>query len=313
MAEQLTTKEQRRILEVIRDAVADRGYPHRSVRSACSRPLTSTSSVIPSSRRSGARATSAGTRPSRAPSRSTSRNRWRRCRGRCHHLHAPDRPPVAAESRHRGEDVVEELLPLPRELVGQGQLFMLQVGEDSIVGAEVLDRDFVVVRRQDLADNGDMVAALLNDESRPRSSTSPAGTYVQLLPSNPAFDPIDGDRAQILGKVTSRCSAASASGTRPGARSAGLGVVRLTVTAESRMSPNGVVGRSADCLQWRRSWSRGNGSSRPTIPPGQGPVARLSPQLRFTSAPILPRRRRSAPSARRRSATWRPRRGSPRR
>ena len=73
---------------------------------------------------------------------------------------------VAAGTGTLPEDVVEELLPLPRELVGQGQLLMLQVRGDSMVGAGVLDRDYVVVRRQDTADNGDMVAALLpNDES----------------------------------------------------------------------------------------------------------------------------------------------------
>ena len=89
------------------------------------------------------------------------------------------------------------------ELVGQGQLFMLQVRGESMVGAGVLDRDYVVVRRQDTADNGDMVAALLaNDESEATvKHFSRRGGHVQLLPDNPAFDPIDGDQAQILGKV----------------------------------------------------------------------------------------------------------------
>ncbi|HET9555932.1 MAG TPA: transcriptional repressor LexA, partial [Actinomycetota bacterium] len=111
--------------------------------------------------------------------------------------------PVAAGTGTIPEDVVEELLPLPRELVGQGQLMMLQVRGDSMVGAGVLDRDFVVVRRQDTADNGDMVAALLpNDESEATvKHFARRGGHVQLLPDNPAFEPIDGDQAQILGKV----------------------------------------------------------------------------------------------------------------
>ena len=119
------------------------------------------------------------------------------------HGHRPGAAPVAAGTGTLPEDVVEELLPLPRELVGQGQLFMLQVRGESMVGAGVLDRDYVVVRRQDSADNGDMVAALLpNDESEATvKHFARRGGHVQLLPDNPAFDPIDGDQAQILGKV----------------------------------------------------------------------------------------------------------------
>ena len=80
---------------------------------------------------------------------------------------------------------------LPRELVGQGQPFMLQVRGDSMVGAGVLDRDFVVVRRQDSVDNGDMVAALLPKTNEATvKHPSPAGTATSsLLPDNSAFDP----------------------------------------------------------------------------------------------------------------------------
>jgi repressor LexA len=202
MAEQLTTR-QRRILEVIRDAVADRGYPPsiREIGEAVG--LTSTSSVhsqLEALQRKGF--------IRRDPTKP---------RAIEVHLEEPvaamPRPlptyvplmsaPVAAGTGTIPEDVVEELLPLPRELVGQGQLFMLQVRGDSMTGAGVLDRDLVVVRRQDSADNGDMVAALLpNDESEATvKHFSRRGGHVQLLPDNPAFDAIDGDRAQILGKV----------------------------------------------------------------------------------------------------------------
>ena len=165
MAEQLTTR-QRRILEVIRDAVADRGYPPsiREIGEAVG--LTSTSSVhsqLEALQRKGF--------IRRDPTKP---------RAIEVHIEEPvaamPRPlptyvplmsaPVAAGTGTIPEDVVEELLPLPRELVGQGQLMMLQVRGDSMVGAGVLDRDLVVVRRQDSADNGDMVAALLpNDET----------------------------------------------------------------------------------------------------------------------------------------------------
>jgi repressor LexA len=202
MAEELTTR-QRRILEVIRDAVADRGYPPsiREIGEAVG--LTSTSSVhsqLEALQRKGF--------IRRDPTKP---------RAIEVHLEEPvaavPRPlptyvplmsaPVAAGTGTLPEDVVEELLPLPRELVGQGQLFMLQVRGESMVGAGVLDRDYVVVRRQDSADNGDMVAALLaNDESEATvKHFSRRGGHVQLLPDNPAFDPIDGDQAHILGKV----------------------------------------------------------------------------------------------------------------
>jgi repressor LexA len=202
MAEELTTR-QRRILEVIRDAVADRGYPPsiREIGEAVG--LTSTSSVhsqLEALQRKGF--------IRRDPTKP---------RAIEVHIEEPvaamPRPlptyvplmsaPVAAGTGTIPEDVVEELLPLPRELVGQGQLFMLQVRGESMVGAGVLDRDYVVVRRQDSADNGDMVAALLaNDESEATvKHFSRRGGHVQLLPDNPAFDPIDGDQAQIHGKV----------------------------------------------------------------------------------------------------------------
>jgi len=202
MAEQLTTR-QRRILDVIRDAVADRGYPPsiREIGEAVG--LTSTSSVhsqLEALQRKGF--------IRRDPTKP-----------RAIEVHFDDpvaavpRPlptyvplmsaPVAAGTGTLPEDVIDELLPLPRELVGQGELFMLQVRGDSMVGAGVLDRDYVVVRRQDAADNGDMVAALLpNMEAEATvKHFSRKGGRVRLLPDNPAFEPIDGDQAQILGKV----------------------------------------------------------------------------------------------------------------
>jgi repressor LexA len=202
MAEQLTTR-QRRILDVIRDAVADRGYPPsiREIGEAVG--LTSTSSVhsqLEALQRKGF--------IRRDPTKP---------RAIEVHLNDPvaavPRPlptyvplmsaPVAAGTGTLPEDVVDELLPLPRELVGQGELFMLQVRGDSMVGAGVLDRDYVVVRRQDTADNGDMVAALLpNMEAEATvKHFSRTGGRVWLLPDNPAFEPIDGAQAQILGKV----------------------------------------------------------------------------------------------------------------
>ena len=202
MADQLTSR-QRRILEVIRDAVSDRGYPPsiREIGEAVG--LTSTSSVhsqLEALQRKGfIRRDPTKPRAIEVPFDDP--------------VAAVPRPlptyvplmsaPVAAGTGTLPEDVVDELLPLPRELVGQGELFMLQVRGDSMVGAGVLDRDYVVVRRQDAADNGDMVAALLpNVEAEATvKHFSRRGGRVRLLPDNPAFEPIDGDQAQILGKV----------------------------------------------------------------------------------------------------------------
>jgi SOS regulatory protein LexA len=113
--------------------------------------------------------------------------------------------PIAAGTGTLPDDMVEELVPLPRDLVGQGELFMLQVRGDSMVEAGVLDGDYVVVRRQYTADNGDMVAVLLpNMESEATVKYfSRRGGHVLLLPANPAFEPLDGDLAQILGRVVS--------------------------------------------------------------------------------------------------------------
>jgi repressor LexA len=202
MAEELTSR-QRRILEVIRDAVAERGYPPsiREIGEAVG--LTSTSSVhsqLEALQRKGF--------IRRDPTKP---------RAIEVHLDSPvtavPRPlpayvplmsaPVAAGLGTLPDDRVEELVPLPRELVGQGELFMLQVRGDSMMEAGVLDGDYVVVRRQETADNGDMVAALLaNLEAEATVKTfSRKGGHVRLLPANPAFEPIDGDQAQLLGKV----------------------------------------------------------------------------------------------------------------
>ena len=96
--------------------------------------------------------------------------------------------------------MVEDVLPLPRQLVGQGELFMLRVAGDSMVDAAICDGDWVVVRRQADAVNGDIVAALLDDEATVKTFRQRDG-HTWLLPRNSAFEPILGDEATVLGKV----------------------------------------------------------------------------------------------------------------
>ncbi|MEO7069885.1 MAG: transcriptional repressor LexA, partial [Nostocoides sp.] len=99
------------------------------------------------------------------------------------------------------EQLVEEVFPLPKELVGEGTLFMLRVVGDSMVDAAICDGDWVVVRQQPTADNGDIVAAMLDSEATVKTFKRKDGK-VWLMPHNKDFSPIDGDHATILGKVT---------------------------------------------------------------------------------------------------------------
>ena len=99
------------------------------------------------------------------------------------------------------EEVVEDVFPLPKQLVGEGDLFLLKVNGDSMVDAAICDGDWVVVRQQQHAENGDVVAAMLDNEATVKTFKRKDG-HVWLMPHNPDFSPIDGDHATILGKVT---------------------------------------------------------------------------------------------------------------
>jgi repressor LexA len=109
---------------------------------------------------------------------------------------------IAAGGPILAEQVVEDVLPLPRQLVGQGELFMLKVAGDSMVDAAICDGDWVVVRRQADAANGDIVAALLDDEATVKTFRQRDG-HTWLLPQNTQYEPILGDHATIMGKVVS--------------------------------------------------------------------------------------------------------------
>jgi repressor LexA len=107
---------------------------------------------------------------------------------------------IAAGGPILAEESIEGVLPLPRELVGQGTLFSLQVKGDSMVEAAICDGDWVVVRQQPNAENGDIVAAMIDGEATVKVYRLRDG-HVLLMPKNPAYEPIPGDQASILGKV----------------------------------------------------------------------------------------------------------------
>ena len=109
---------------------------------------------------------------------------------------------IAAGGPILADQVVEDVFPLPRQLVGEGDLFLLKVSGDSMIDAAICDGDWVVVRRQPVAENGEIVAAMIDGEATIKTLKRADG-HVWLLPHNPAYAPIDGDRATVLGRVVS--------------------------------------------------------------------------------------------------------------
>jgi repressor LexA len=107
---------------------------------------------------------------------------------------------IAAGGPILAEERIEEIMPMPRSLVGDGTLFMLEVRGDSMLDAAICDGDYVVVRQQPNAENGEIVAALLDNEATVKTFQRKDG-QVWLLPHNESYSPIDGTHAQILGKV----------------------------------------------------------------------------------------------------------------
>ena len=109
---------------------------------------------------------------------------------------------IAAGGPILAEQVVEDVFPLPRQLVGDGELFLLKVAGDSMIEAAICDGDWVVVRRQPVAENGEIVAAMIDGEATVKSLRRADG-HVWLLPQNSAYAPIPADDAVVLGRVVS--------------------------------------------------------------------------------------------------------------
>lgn len=107
---------------------------------------------------------------------------------------------IAAGTPITAEQNVDDIMPLPQQLVGKGDLFMLKVAGDSMIDAAICDGDFVVIRSQRTADNGDIVAAMLDGEATVKVFRQRDG-HTWLLPRNSAYEPILGDHAEVLGRV----------------------------------------------------------------------------------------------------------------
>jgi repressor LexA len=217
-ADEALTARQRRILRFIHDWVQERGYSPSMREIGQAVGLTSTSSVehqlsaleskghlrreagcprtvevrlpgVPPVPAKGAEdAQTAGPAPRRTVAREATR--------------VPMVGRIAAGSPVPAEESAGEAFPLPKELVGEGDLFMLKVTGDSMIGAAITDGDWVVIRQQSDAESGEIVAAMIDGEATVKTLKR-SGDHVWLMPHNSAYPPILGDTATILGRVVS--------------------------------------------------------------------------------------------------------------
>ncbi|MCL2848821.1 MAG: transcriptional repressor LexA [Micrococcales bacterium] len=212
-ADELTPRQQR-VLETVRTSVSERGYPPTMREIGETVGLTSPSSVkhqLEMLERKGYLRRDPN-RPRAievvAPNDARSVSLLHETAGFAAETMSPEPAYVplvgriAAGGPILAEQVVEDVFALPRQLVGDGELFLLKVVGDSMVDAAICDDDWVVVRRQPTAENGEIVAAMLDGEATVKTLRQRDG-HVWLLPHNPAYSPIDGDEATILGKVVS--------------------------------------------------------------------------------------------------------------
>jgi repressor LexA len=218
------TPRQHRVLDVIRDSVERRGYPPSMREIGEQVGLTSTSSVAHQLatlekkgylRRDPNRPRAVEVRvPGQIAGTSTSEPRTPRGgeaaapfdetdsgNARPAPAYVPVVGRIAAGGPILAEQAVEDVFPLPRAVVGDGTLFMLKVQGDSMVDAAICDGDWVVVRQQPVADNGDIVAAMIDGEATVKTFKRRDG-HVWLMPHNPNYAPIPGDDATVLGRVT---------------------------------------------------------------------------------------------------------------
>ncbi|OQO92097.1 repressor LexA [Saccharomonospora piscinae] len=107
---------------------------------------------------------------------------------------------IAAGGPVLAEESIEDVYPLPRDIVGEGEVFLLSVAGDSMIDAAITDGDWVVVRQQPDAENGDIVAAMIEGEATVKTFKR-KDDHIWLMPHNEAYEPIPGDDATILGKV----------------------------------------------------------------------------------------------------------------
>jgi len=215
------TWRQRKVLQVIRESVQKRGYPPSMREIGEAVGLTSTSSVsyqLSTLQRKGYLHRDVGRprtvevrlpgHPAVRPETSTEEEAPRAETSPANGMdiasqearYVPLIGRIAAGIPIMAEQQVEDIFPLPRQIVGEGTVFMLKVSGDSMINAAITDGDWVVVRHQEDAENGEIVAAMIDGEATVKTFKRTGG-QVWLMPHNPLFDPIPGNDAAILGKI----------------------------------------------------------------------------------------------------------------
>jgi repressor LexA len=211
------TERQRMIVEVIEDSVRRHGYGPTMREIGDAVGLASTSSVSHQLSRLAEKGyLSRGTGrprtavvhplPTETPADTRAAKPVRPAPAAHDLAHVPLVGRIAAGLPIFADESVEDVMPLPKQLVGEGDLIMLRVVGDSMIGAAIADGDWVVIRRESDIENGDIVAAMIENESSGDTEATVkmfrrSDGHVWLVPFNPVFTPIVGDHAKILGKV----------------------------------------------------------------------------------------------------------------
>lgn len=210
--ERLLTPRRQKILDCIRDSAERRGYPPSMREIADEVGLKSTSAV--SYQLKTLQQMGHLTREAKMPrtiAEKPPRHRARRDRpdpaapapsgtGPRNMTSVPLFEQIAAGAPVPANPEPEGSMQLPAEMAGSGTLFAVTVAGDSMVNANIFDGDYVIVRQQDTAHDGDIVAALIEDEATVKTFRRANG-HVWLMPQNPSYKPIPGDQCGLMGKV----------------------------------------------------------------------------------------------------------------
>jgi repressor LexA len=209
------SQRQRKIIQVIKDSVERVGYPPTLREIGAAAGLSSTSSVSHQlsmlekkgylSRGAGRPRTAvmrphAGPAIERQPDQADGDARQQRI------ARVPVVGRIAAGNPILAAELVDDIMPLPRQLVGEGDLIILKIVGDSMIDAAIADGDWVVVRRDSDVENGDIVAAMIESDTSVEGEATiktlkRSDGHAWLIPHNPAYTPILGDEATIVGKV----------------------------------------------------------------------------------------------------------------
>ena len=201
------TPRQQRVLEVIRESIEGRGYPP-SMREIGERVGLTSSSSVAHQLRTLEEKGFIKRDPNRpramqvfSPAEVTETGTGDAAVNPMPATYVPMVGRIAAGGPILDEERIEDVYPLPKSLVDDGTLFLLEVVGDSMIDAAICSGDHVVVRQQPTAENGEIVAAMIDGEATVKTFQRKGGK-VWLLPHNDAYEPIDGTHATILGKVT---------------------------------------------------------------------------------------------------------------